>query len=127
MKFDPTGDQILIPGLITGPRGKVRRVRFLVDTGTPHTVVDAPLTDEIGCGAHQAVGKSRLWGVSGISTGYVVRAPRVRVLGRDMLDYPIAIHDLPNDLGVEALLGLDFFRGCFLGIDFRDGSIRVEQ
>lgn len=126
MKFRPRSKQILILGLIEGPEGKPRRVRFLLDTGTPNTVIDAPLTDSVGFGAHLAVGRSRLWGVSGVSEGYVVRAPRVRVLGHELRNYRVAIHDLPNNLGVEALLGLDFFEDCFLGVDFKDGSIVVK-
>jgi|GEM_PF-3003799 len=124
-RFDPSADQILIVGLVEGPEGKIRRVRFLVDTGTPHTVIDAPIMDSIGFGAHLATARSRLWGVSGVIDGYVVKAPRLRVLGHELQGCSIAVHDLPNDLGVEALLGLDFFRGCYVGIDFCDGTLEV--
>jgi hypothetical protein len=126
-RFEPSAHQILITGLLEGPQGRVRRVRYLLDTGTPHTVFDAPITDSIGFGPDLMTGTSRLWGVSGVSVGYVVRAARVRVLSREVHGYPVAVHDLPNDLGVEALLGLDFFKACFLGIDFRVGLITVDS
>jgi hypothetical protein len=35
-------------------------------------------------------------------------------------------HTLPPTSGVDGLLGLDFFRGLRLSIDFRAGQLRLE-
>lgn len=123
MRFDPRKQHILVAGVLDGPDGRIRRVRFIIDPGTPHTVVDTPLMDALGYGAHLAIGKSTLWGVSGVTKGYVVRAPRIRVVGKEIRDYRIAVHDFADGLGVEALLGLDFFHGGYLGLDFVTGEI----
>ena len=123
MRFDPRRQHIVVGGVLEGPEGRTRRIRFIIDPGTPHTVVDTPLMDALGYGANQAVGKSSLWGVSGVTEGYVVRAPRIRVIGKELRDYRIAVHDFAEGLGVEALLGLDFFRGGYLGLDFVSGEI----
>ena len=123
MRFDPASTHILVGGVLEGPLGVTRFVRFVIDPGTPHTVVDTPLMDALGFHAGIAVGRSTLWGVSGVTEGYVVRAPRIRVVGKELRDYRVAVHDFAEGLGVEALLGLDFFRGGYLGLDFVTGEI----
>jgi hypothetical protein len=35
-------------------------------------------------------------------------------------------HTLPPSSGVDGLLGLDFFRGLCLNIDFRPGRLRID-
>lgn len=98
---------------------------FLVDTGTAHTVIDTSILDALGFGAHLATGRSSLWGVSGNTDGYVVRVPTITVVGRCLANYRAAAHDFQPELGVDALLGLDFFQGGYLGMDFATGELTV--
>lgn len=73
-----------------------------------------------------AVARSSLWGVSGVTLGYIVRLPQFALLGQKRRDHHVAVHDLPQDLGVEALLGLDFFRNTRFCMDFRLGQLELE-
>jgi hypothetical protein len=127
IRFDPAGTHIGVQGVVHGPPGTTRLVNFLLDTGTPHAVVDAAIIDALGLGAQAAVGRSKLWGVSGSTDGYVLRVPRLDLLGRSLTQYRLAVHDFSEELGVEALLGLDFFRGTYLGLDFVSGEITVRD
>lgn len=125
IRFDPTTPQVIVQGSVHGPAGVIRVVDFLIDTGTAHTVIDTSILDALGFGAHLAIGRSSLWGVSGSTNGYVVRVPSILVVGRTLKDYRIAAHDFPPELGIDALLGLDFFQGGFLGLDFAVGELTV--
>ena len=46
-------------------------------------------------------------------------------LGKEKQKLIVACHSLPPSAGVDGLLGLDFFRGLNLNIDFRAGLITL--
>jgi Aspartyl protease len=50
---------------------------------------------------------------------------RLTVLGQHQFGFVVLSHSLPPDAGVEGLLGLDFFRGHVLTLDFRGGLISL--
>ena len=50
---------------------------------------------------------------------------KISALGQDRIDFPVLAHTLPPGAGVDGLLGLDFFRGQFLTLDFRTGQITL--
>lgn len=47
-------------------------------------------------------------------------------LGKRLTDFPVLCHTLPPSSGVDGLLGLDFFRGTRLKIDFNQASISLD-
>jgi hypothetical protein len=51
----------------------------------------------------------------------------VEALGRVLEDFPLICHTLPSSTNVDGLLGLDFFRGTSLHIDFKTGFVSVED
>jgi hypothetical protein len=50
---------------------------------------------------------------------------RVSALGQERLGFPVLGHTLPPSASVDGLLGLDFFRGLDLAIDFRAGRLSL--
>jgi len=50
---------------------------------------------------------------------------RLTVLGQHRIGFSVLSHPLPPDAGVDGLLGLDFFRGSILTLDFRVGLITL--
>lgn len=66
-----------------------------------------------------------------VTTGSGVEfAPRVELqrrtaLGQERFGFPVLSHTLPPSAGVDGLLGLDFFRGLCLTIDFRAGQLHL--
>jgi hypothetical protein len=50
---------------------------------------------------------------------------RLTVLGQHRIGFSVLSHPLPPDAGVDGLLGLDFFRGSILTLDFRNGRISL--
>jgi hypothetical protein len=48
---------------------------------------------------------------------------RLNALGKDRFNLLVTVHNLPHTVTVDGLLGLDFFRGQTLKIDFRTGLI----
>ncbi len=54
-----------------------------------------------------------------------VRLERIAALGQVKTDFPVLSHTLPPSAGVDGLLGLDFFRGKVLTIDFTKGEVSL--
>lgn len=48
---------------------------------------------------------------------------RLSALGHHAVGLRVLAHDLPASAGIDGLLGLDFFRGLALTLDFRAGRI----
>jgi hypothetical protein len=63
---------------------------------------------------------------SGVETAPRLRVERVEALGTERRDFPLVCHTLPPSVGVDGVLGLDFFRGQRLVVDFRRGVVSLE-
>ena len=46
-------------------------------------------------------------------------------LGQNRTGFPVIAHTLPDTTMVDGLLGLDFFQGHILTLDFQVGSITL--
>lgn len=62
---------------------------------------------------------------SGVVFAPGVTLDKIAALGQERRDFPVLGHTLPPSAGVDGLLGLDFFRGQSLTIDFRNGRLTV--
>ncbi len=63
--------------------------------------------------------------ITGSGVEFVPRiiVSKIRTLGQERKDFRVLCHTLPPSAGVDGLLGLDFFRGQELIINFRTGNI----
>lgn len=64
---------------------------------------------------------------TGMTNVPILTAPRIVSLGLTQLDFEIAAHDPPETIEADGLLGLDFFRGSLLKIDFIRGRITLSD
>jgi hypothetical protein len=51
---------------------------------------------------------------------------KLEALGVERVDFPLLCHTLPPSATVDGVLGLDFFRGQRLVVDFQTGLVTVE-
>ena len=63
---------------------------------------------------------------SGRQISPVISMSRIGALGLERADFPIICQNLPVGAPFDGLLGLDFFRGQRLTIDFREGLITLD-
>ena len=63
---------------------------------------------------------------SGVEFVPRVLLDRIMALGRESAEFPVLAHTLPPSAGIDGLLGLDFFRGWNLTIDFRRGQVVLD-
>ena len=95
-RFDPREGLIVNPVRLFGPAGDAV-VRLALDTRATDTLVNIEVL--VYLGYDPATAPERLQVTTGSSVEFCAR--------------------------IDGLLGLDFFRGCYLGIDLRNGEITV--
>lgn len=101
---------------------------FALDTGASQTVIDLNLLLILGYDLSQAIRLDRFETASGVMQAHIFRVRELRALGLVCTDFEICAFDfLERGLASEflGLLGLDFFEGQKLCIDFRLSEITV--
>lgn len=123
-RFDPAAPRIEIVGHVTGPRETVR-VRFVLDTGATGTVIRTTLLAAAGIVPTPDAPRRRLHGLTGGATAPMVRVRHLLAVGHGRPDFPVAAYDFAPARTYDGLLGLDFFRGLVLTLDFAGGVISL--
>jgi predicted aspartyl protease len=122
--FNATGGLILVSVRVNGPAGHIF-AQLALDTGATASLIQTATLVSIGY--DPAAASDRVLVTTGSGVEYVPRLPldRVEALGQVRAGFPVVAHTLPPSAGVDGLLGLDFFRGQQLMIDFRRGEITL--
>jgi predicted aspartyl protease len=122
--FDPQRGLIVIRAELWGPSGS-GVLQLALDTGATSTLVNVGML--LAIGYDPALNAERVQVTTGSGVEFVPRVilQRVSTLGQERYDFPVLGHTLPPSTNVDGLLGLDFFRGLNLAIDFRAGLVTV--
>ena len=67
----------------------------------------------------------RVTTASSVELATKVTLTRLFALGQNRIGFPVVAHTLPDNAMVDGLLGLDFFQGHILTLDFQVGSITL--
>ena len=120
--FDPQQGLIIVPAELWGPSGSAI-LRLALDTGATGTLVNTGML--VALGYDPALIPDRVQITTGSGVEFVPRVllDRIMVLGEEAVEFPVLGHTLPPSAGIDGLLGLDFFRGRSLTIDFRAGQV----
>lgn len=121
-RFDPRSGEIPVYVLVTGPNGTMK-LRFLLDTGTPRTVIDADQAIELGYSYEDRTSFITAQGIGGRQYGYRFDAERVVTMGLDRSPCELICEPLPD--GIDGLVGLDLLRNRILTLDFRRGALTL--
>jgi predicted aspartyl protease len=122
--FDPGEGLIITEARLWGPNGSDAFL-FGLDTGATETVVSVGALAFLGYGLSNSE-RANVFTASAIELARRVRVQRIRALGHERSDFPVLAYNLPAEIGVEGMLGLDFLRGLKLTVDFREGQLTLE-
>ncbi len=122
--FRPESGLIFIEAEISGPRGQAG-ARLILDTGASSSMLHPDVLRSAGYEPDASTELARITTGSGAATAPRLVVTRLTALGRHAIGLRLVAHDLPREANADGLLGLDFFRGLALTIDFRAGRITL--
>ena len=99
---------------------------FALDTGASRTFISVRLAESLGLEHKHASKRARITTVSGIENPAILAVQSVEALGLRRENLEVLCHPLPAESMIDGLLGMDFFDGCRLTINFREHSITVD-
>jgi predicted aspartyl protease len=100
-------------------------VRLALDTGATSTLINSEIMVLLGYDPAASPDRIQVTTGSGVELCPRVTVQRLEALGKSVNDFPVLFHTLPPTSQVDGLLGLDFFRGFQISIDFRNGTITI--
>lgn len=122
--FDPQQGLIIVRAEMRGPTGSAV-LRLAIDTGATGTVVSVGMLVAIGYDPALVPDRVQVTTGSGVEFAPRVVLDRIMALGQERMRFPVLGHTLPPSAGVDGLLGLDFFYGRCLTIDFHAGHVTL--
>ena len=102
-------------------------VRLALDTGATATVIAWEALVLLGYDPGSVENRTSITTASAIEFVPQVMVERIRALGVERRDFPILCHTFPPSMTLDGVLGLDFFRGKRLVIDFRTGELALQS
>lgn len=122
--FTPGDRHVPVWVTFVGP-AKVHRFRLAVDTGANQTSLRPEFLRRLGFDLDRVTRFQLVRSATGAVRAPVVVAPHVRCLGQTRSAFPVAALDPAGAQGADGLLGLDFFRGLVLTLDFAGGVVAL--
>jgi hypothetical protein len=95
--------------------------------GATSTLINVGLLVAIGYDPALSPDRVQVTTGSGVEFAPRIVLQRILALGRERLGFSVLGHTLPPSAGVDGLLGLDFFRGLNVSLDFRTGQIELDS
>lgn len=89
-------------------------------------MINRTILRAIGYDLSESTAQAAVASVSGNHILDQVVLCQIQALGSQRVDLTVLCHDLPLQIPVDGLLGLDFFRGTRLTVDFRSGLIALD-
>ena len=125
VSFDRKAPLVIVP--VTIKKGDdVLRYEFAVDTGATTTLVRDDVMKAIGYSKANCICTSHTITASKAETVYEYSLDNIMALGLIRRNFKVISRALPIGLGIDGLLGLNFFKHKELTIDFRKSEIRIQ-
>jgi hypothetical protein len=123
--FDPAAGAVLVDGALAGPAGAVA-LRLLLDTGANVSVIAPDRMRAAGYDPTRPPGQITVTtaGSTGTVAGLFI-VGRPTALGMDRINSPVLSYALPPDVDIDGLIGLDFFEGHVLTLDFVNHTVSL--
>ncbi|MEA2060558.1 MAG: hypothetical protein U9P10_08670 [Thermodesulfobacteriota bacterium] len=123
--FDTAQHHIYLEFFITTPQGIRHSVAGILDTGAPKTEFSDQFLISTGCLASPR-NDHRI--PPGLQTQKYAKMilPSAEICGHTFKNFEIVVSSFEASWGIDALVGLDFFRRVFISIDYSNGLLLTE-
>ncbi len=121
ISFDPEQNLIFLPVKVFGPKGS-RIARLALDTGATTTLISADIIDALGYSP--AAGEMvRLIMGGSIQYASQVTVQMLEAANHRVENLTVICHNLPEESGLDGLLGLNFLRNFDTEINYSSGNL----
>ena len=124
--FDTTAHHIHFVAYVVSLTGERSKLRAVLDSGAPHSEFSDQFLHYAGfiSGAKQDVQIK-----SGLQTQKYEKmiVPKVEICGHHLREMQVYVSHFEKNWGVDALIGLDFFRKFRVTVDYKTGQIITES
>jgi len=123
--FDKKLPLVVVPVTIkTG--NNILNFDFAVDTGASVSLIDIDVMLAIGYKKDECIRTIQTVTASKKETAYEFEIDNIRAIGMIRRKFKVISRSLPLGLGIDGLLGLNFFKNKELTIDFKSSEIRIK-
>ena len=124
VSFDRKAALIVVP--VTIKVGKeIKNYKFAVDTGATISLINSSVMTALGYKQQDSISTTQTITASKTETVYEYSLDNIMVLGLIRRNFKVISRSLPMGLGIDGLLGLNFFQNKELTIDFKLSEIRL--
>jgi len=125
VNFDKNASLVIVP--VTIKKGEeILEYEFAVDTGATISLVRDDVMKQIGYSKAQSTRTTHTITASKSETVFEYNLDNIMALGLIRRNFKVISRSLPIGLGIDGLIGLNFFKNKELTIDFKLSEIRVE-
>lgn len=122
--FNAKRGLVIVQVEVSGTSGSAI-LSLALDTGATATLINQSRLMQLGYDPAAQPDRLQITTGSGVEFVPRIRVSKIAALGQARNDFPVLAHTLPPSAGVDGLLGLDFFRGQELIVNFRTGQISL--
>ena len=125
VSFSRKAPLIVVPVTIK-TETKIWEYKFAVDTGATISLMDISLLSDIGYKKEDYIRSTQTITASKTETVYEYNLDNIMAIGLIRRNFKIISRSLPMGLGIDGLLGLNFFKNKELTIDFKLSEIQLK-
>ena len=123
--FDKKNKMIMVPVSIKNGN-KTFIFDFAIDTGASVSLIDIEAMQYLGYKKNECINKIQTVTASKMETAYEFKINNISAIGLTRRNFKVISRALPIGLGIDGLLGLNFFKNKELTIDFKLSEIRIK-
>ena len=125
VSFDRKAALIVVP--VTVKVGEeIMKFRFAVDTGATTSLIDTAVMNQLGYTTADSLRTTHTITASKTETVHEYSLDNIMAIGLIRRNFKVISRELPMGLGIDGLLGLNFFKNKELTIDFKLSEIRLK-
>lgn len=123
--FDPREGVIRVPARLFGPKGDAIAL-LVLDTGATNSMVSWRIATFLGYDPATVTKQAQITTASTEEYAPQIVVNKIEALRKERDNFRVLCHTLPVGADADGVLGLDFFRGHRLTLDFRVGIVTLD-
>ena len=125
VSFDRKSSLIVVPVSIKIEK-EIKFFKFAVDTGATISLINTAVMDSLGYKKENSIRTIQTVTASKTETAYEFEIDNIMAIGLFRRNFKVIARSLPVGLGIDGLLGLNFFKDKELTIDFKLSEIKLK-